>query len=237
MRLPDDQLLQYHAIEAVAGDDVWLVGTNFDAAADATTWSYIAHWDGREWQEAIASRLADVVLEDVFAYASDAIWAVGNRIDQNVDPLEPVVLRWDGSKWNTVRAPRSSSPFEYAGLSAVAATSAEEIWGAAGAPGGLDYEELLRWDGRTWTASKPPFATVGSIDAANGYLWAAGVTANDEQRLIARMDADGWEVADTPATGGFAGGNDPAWGVVAVSDEVAIAVGREAIIHTGCIDG
>jgi hypothetical protein len=65
------------------------------------------------------------------------VWAVGYDYGAT-GGASPLVANWDGTKWNTVRAPVPSGT-QYNELAAVAALPTGTVW----AVGRSDYEDLI----------------------------------------------------------------------------------------------
>ncbi|MDQ3930126.1 MAG: S-layer homology domain-containing protein [Chloroflexota bacterium] len=107
-------------IEVFAPNDVWAVGTTTGNT------SGIVHYDGSQWS--LASSPDVGMLNSVSAAAPDDVWAVG----------EHGTLRWNGSEWTQVPAPRTV-------LTAVDALGSADVW-AVGADVVLHYSSEPFWD-------------------------------------------------------------------------------------------
>jgi hypothetical protein len=70
--------------------------------------------------------------------------------------MQNEALRWNGTKWSTltVPSPGGTANFDFSVLSGLACTSATNCW-AAGSSGtftsGTSLNQILFWDGTTWT--------------------------------------------------------------------------------------
>ncbi len=105
-----------YGVSAVSGTDVWTVG-------DAYGRPLIMHWDGKKWTT-IASTATGVSLSSVSARATDDVWAVGSRYDQNSQQV--AIQHWDGHAWSVAQA--TGPGLNGNALSGVCAVSASEAW-------------------------------------------------------------------------------------------------------------
>ncbi|QDU66997.1 hypothetical protein [Engelhardtia mirabilis] len=102
------------------------------------------------------------ILRGVAAISDDDVWAVGEAaVTVAPGDVDNVVqaLHWDGSGWTSVPVP-VPDPYPGGGnawLSAVAATSSDDVWAAGtysaiGGDGFVTQEVLIvRWDGSDWS--------------------------------------------------------------------------------------
>ena len=77
---------QFHAVEAVASDDVWAAGEVWEPGVIRP---FLLRWNGSAWREVDAP----AIFLDIEAFGPDDIWAVGSG-----------VWRWDGSSWTRVES-------------------------------------------------------------------------------------------------------------------------------------
>jgi hypothetical protein len=106
----------FSGVEAVAADDVWAVGSDFDPTTYIVAMA--EHWDGTAWSVVDLPDLGAEWLDDVAAVSADDVWAVGGSPGN-------VVTHWDGSSWTQVAAP---SPSDDDWLSSVSALPTGELW-------------------------------------------------------------------------------------------------------------
>ncbi len=179
-------------VDAIAPDDVWMVG-----AFNNSNQSLALHWDGNAITR-VATPSPGTGRNDLYAVTAvgpDDVWAVGDQLSTISDPL---TLHWDGSQWQEVDSPKTSS---YDDLYGVTAISADDVW----AVGSLDYQTAaLHWDGSTWTRVDVPVSGDGTLSAvaakAADDVWAVG---QDSQGSISvRWDGSAWTKVDVPQTGG-----------------------------------
>jgi hypothetical protein len=99
-------------IDAVAADDIWIVGSRtIDYGQYLTTAPLAEHWDGTEWT---AYYDFPILGYGVAAVASDDVWAVGTGI-----------AHWDGTEWTEVPSP---TPGEGNQLNDADALAADDLW-------------------------------------------------------------------------------------------------------------
>ena len=112
------------SVAAIGPDDVWAVGAWFTKAfVDRTL---VLHWDGTAWHRVVSPNAgqAENDLTSVAAVATDDVWAVGGRVDQQANALRTLVEHWNGTAWVVV-------------ASANKGPSDNHLWGVASAPGRL----------------------------------------------------------------------------------------------------
>ncbi|MBA3551583.1 MAG: hypothetical protein H0W27_01765 [Actinobacteria bacterium] len=192
-----------HAVEAIAADDVWAVGSyEMGSLKDQ---GLIVHWDGSTWSVVSSPATA----ENTRLYAVDStspedVWVVGTA------KKKVVIEHWDGIRWTLVPSP---SVGEHNSLHSVVAISPDEAWAVGHYHvDGSTYRTLVeRWDGSEWTVVPSP----NSSDTATGLLfWAASVSVDDiwavgwsydsegvARTLIERWDGEAWTLVPSPNEG------------------------------------
>jgi hypothetical protein len=111
-------------------------------------------------------------ISDVASVSRRDAWAVGYLRAPGSGrfrpPREPLLMRWDGRRWTTVRSlPRPVR----SGWNHVDVVSAREVYALGGGGGRLFFE---RWDGRPWRRlAPPPMATpYNAMEAVgSGEVW------------------------------------------------------------------
>lgn len=150
---------------------------------------------------------------NAIAAAPDALWAVGTtRIPGLRDP-QPLVQRWDGSRWLTATTPVFADQTNFYGsgvLKAVGILGANSIW----AVGYIGLDEfsgseglLLRWDGSEWSrlpnsGALSSFTQINDIAVlAPDNIWVVGASRSGATIVpaIARWDGSTWAISSTPA--------------------------------------
>lgn len=177
-----NSLNRVEAIAAVASDAVWFVGSGRNLGTpDANIHHFIYRFDGSawipqlEWNQLPGSESVTEKLYDVVAFASDDVWALGEKFTL-AEGTASLYLHWDGSSWNEVAGP------DIGPITSAAAGGPNEAWAscAFGEYGG----EFAHWDGATWTvrssASIPGATHIGLTNLAtspSGDVWAIGYWA------------------------------------------------------------
>lgn len=140
-----------------------------------------------------------VRLHDVAHLGTDDAWAVGSWID-DAGTATPLVLRWDGWRWNRVLVTSSGPAMQHAGLEGVTARAQDDVW-AVGSAG--KHPLALHWDGLRWSRTPQPAGLEGvllEVAAIPGTrsLWAVGYTGRGEQPLIERWTGTTWRRVKVP---------------------------------------
>jgi eukaryotic-like serine/threonine-protein kinase len=164
---PTSILLQ--GVAAISADDAWAVGSAYDAATHGTT-TLTLHWNGTTWARVPSPDGAGRTneLTTVVAAPDGTVWALGTSQTTTGFP-PPILMRWNGSAWQTVPVPAGAS------LSSVAATSGGLAWAsgctvdkAADTCGG---SLMLRWNGtslvRVPTPARGPLFGVFAFSATD----------------------------------------------------------------------
>jgi hypothetical protein len=108
------------AIEAIAPNDVWVVGTHYvHTAADLIIQhTFTEHWNGTSWTIVPSPNrgtpIANGRLTAVTAVGHDDVWAVGTWGKGAFD--RTLVMHWNGVRWSIKRSP---NPEVYGILNAV----------------------------------------------------------------------------------------------------------------------
>ncbi|TMR16604.1 hypothetical protein ETD86_24790 [Nonomuraea turkmeniaca] len=150
---------------ALSGGQAWTFGDR-----------WARHFDGRRW----TSQSIPIVTHAAVALSPRDIWAVGEA-----DPLpddayaqsEPAVAHFDGRAWQRMPLPALSLPdSSMSGLSAVLASTTDEVW----AVGGYDTADgtfrplSYRWNGTAWQAVAIEGGRLTGIARdSGGVMWVA----------------------------------------------------------------
>jgi WD40 repeat protein len=184
------------------------------------------------WQT-VASRTmgqgARTILYDTVAIAPDNIWAVGSSslIDTRYDV--PLIMRSNGTSWESVPAPAIAG--DIVRLYGIAAVSANDIW-AVGAAFTLNSREtvILQWNGANWSRVASPNGAQGSTLydvaalAAND-VWAVGTDGG--QSLITHWNGTAWTKIDYPPS--LSAGTHGLFGVTMIAANDGWAVGASSV--------
>ena len=89
-------------------------------------WTLASHFDGNTWSKVNTPNPATSGndLDGVAAVASDDVWAVGERIDDE-DPGRNLILHFDGTAWTAVASPDPGVPNRLYGVDAATPT---DLW-------------------------------------------------------------------------------------------------------------
>jgi hypothetical protein len=159
--------------------DIWTVGSGDRFFGFDQGEALIQHWDGRRWQESLASAPQGTTLKALAAIRSDDIWAAGDVATNGHS--RSILLHWDGHRWQSSLAPDAIQNESV--LFGVAAVSSTDVWAV-----GRYYDVgaaqtrplLLHWDGNRWSqgvpVSLPPsYSTLQAVVAlAANDVWAVG---------------------------------------------------------------
>jgi hypothetical protein len=203
------------AVSALASDDAWAVG-------GASSWSrtqrppaLTEHWDGTRWTTVASPRVAGV-LEDVAAVDHADVWAVGelggSTSRTGFGPGRGALAeRWDGERWKRMSVPGARR------LSAVAATSGDDVWTVGSDAAGAAI--VLHWTGSHWTrALRRPESELFDIVAISPTdVWAVG-DVTSRRFLELHWDGKHWSsYIQPPPNGGYGPDEEPELAAVAAS--------------------
>lgn len=142
-------LTVYSSVDAIAANDVWIVGYYGTAGGDQPI---SVHWDGTRWGVVSTPSPGTARLRSVSAISSTDVWAVGFS---EVQPFtKPVAEHWDGSSWAAVATPDLGRA---SGLNAVSAYSSSfaVAVGAARRDGSPSTILTEFWNGSAWSKGRP----------------------------------------------------------------------------------
>ncbi len=240
---------QANAVDALASDDAWIVGEGTKTGSSPVH-PLIEHWDGGHWSSVPSVRIAagcDASLASVAAVAADDVWAVGT---QSCEQTTALVEHWDGTRWSRVAAP--SPKGAAASLEGVTAVSSNDVWAVGSSYKGQQANKtmIVHWNGKRWarvTSPNPGPACSQSLESVSGSassdLWAVGSRSCGHAVLPATLHWDGstWVVVKPPKAGFRDPAGDGFYGVTALAESSAFAVGIAktggASLEAGFIEG
>ncbi|MFI6506979.1 hypothetical protein ACIBCT_05185 [Streptosporangium sp. NPDC050855] len=178
---------------------VWAVGTS--AARTPLVW----HGTAGSWESPGTPPVPGGVLNRVWQVSPTEVWAVGQvsasaRARPPAEDANPLVMRWDGSRWTRVEVPVARGA-----LHGVTATGPGDVWIS-----GVDADHagqvlVLHFDGTSWSREYGPLLRAhasgqqyeGTDDIAatgltrvpgTGTLWAVGSVGvgDDEKAFVLR---------------------------------------------------
>lgn len=225
---PDAETNYLVAVDAVASDDVWAVGS----AGANRSHALVEHWDGVSWSVVETPSAGRVTgLSSVSTIVADDIWAVGSRyVDGHNRAL---IEHWDGNAWDVVHAPKPGEHVFLAALSDVTAIAPDDVW-AVGVKdyntGGVDGIQALleHWNGQRWKVV--PGATIPEtvrLQAVAGVsaddVWAVGVSqggGGSDTTVFEHWDGSAWSQVAGPSPSRssilkdlYASASDDVWAV------------------------
>jgi hypothetical protein len=167
-----------YGVKALSPHDAWAVGGVYPSSSYDFS-SLILHWNGVSWKRVLSpspvkGKYGNTLL-GVTAISATSAWAVGCT-DGCPTGGNPQIEHWNGTSWKQVIPP--VTPFGLYMLTAVAATSADNIW-AVGGSGPVTDEgaAIVHGNGRTWTLRGITNAALSGIAATSvSNAWAVGET-------------------------------------------------------------
>jgi WD40 repeat protein len=210
------------AVAATAANDVWAVGSVGDWSATSPSQTLILHWDGHAWSQVASPNPGPYAnaLYGLAVVARNDIWAVG-MLNLNAPQqrgggtgADPLLLRWDGSRWSQVPAPSDGSH-----MPGIAAASRDAAWSVGStATEGSSESKMLRWDGTRWSSVAVPVPTAAPaggppMNHLNGVaalseddVWAIGsyrpqIDSMDRgDALLMHWDGARWSLVTSPSS-------------------------------------
>lgn len=172
------------SVSAVAGNDVWAVGTQTYPQTPGVLNYYgnpalLLHWDGNQWTrygEPFGLARTDVIMNGVKAISAHDVWAVGQTYYNGYGGA--IAMHWDGTAWTA--SGLSSNGIFPGQLAAVDATATDDVWTTGAGSDSAGNPELLleHWDGTAWSTQPGPASSLSIGDAVTtdtyGDTWVAG---------------------------------------------------------------
>ena len=156
-----------NGVYCVAAADCWAVGEY--GTAHQGNRNQVLHWNGKAWQTVAVPNPGGSTVSSVSelfgvrcASAKDC-WAVGDYTSHRANLNE--LLHWNGTRWVKVDAPTpaGTTPGSFNELFDVTCLTASRCWavgeyGTDGTTGvaGVARNQVLRWNGRTWSEVSAP---------------------------------------------------------------------------------
>ena len=214
------------SVAAITAHDVWAVGGqgSVQVLDQRLSLPVVEHWDGATWQVVSTPPLTQGVPQGAqrggYLNAvtripgTNQLWAVGGQQHAtNPDSSEPLIERWDGSRWQVAPGPALPSNAMGGSWTGVAALSATDAW----AVGNYTIKDLTdghpligHWDGTSWqvvVASPDVYGALGSVAAssatdvraAGGYAVGSGASSGNGRRvpLIEQWNGTAWHIVTT----------------------------------------
>ena len=198
-------------LAVVTANDIWAVGETGNGFTPELN-TLIEHWNGSSWAVIPSPNGTFPVnyLNSVSAVSSTDVWAVGYTFNGIVSDSKSrtLILHWNGSVWNVVPSPNTSSPENR--LKAVVAISANDVWAVGDSYDYTNFRTLtMHWNGSAWSIVPSPnpgsFNMLNGVDAvSSNNVWAVGTQQEFlEQTLVLHWDGTSWKMVPSPNVGPF----------------------------------
>lgn len=219
-----------NGVSAVSANDVWAVGYSHNPTSGAFS-TLIEHWNGTQWSVVSSPNpdLSSNYLYSVKALATNNVLAVGQALN-NSGPDQTLVEQWNGSSWNVVSTPTTSSSSTLFGVAATT-TKAWAVGNflASHTTGAQNFAQQTV-NGR-WSMVSIP--SVGAFDntlyaataVSDSNVWTVGTYINNSgnnQTIIEQWNGTSWSIVSSPNPGS---GNNILGAVAATSANDVWAVG------------
>ncbi|MGW0603808.1 hypothetical protein [Streptomyces sp. NPDC002640] len=187
-------------VAALAGDDVWAVGTEDDGEAVV-----LLHHDGARWtREPLPEALGDVRYPPrLEAAGTEEVWLVPAAGSAG----NPSWARWDGARWSALPGPPRDADAALHLLPAagpdIEVAGPDDAWVLAGP------HTAVHWDGGRWTPTRLPHPAADLAVAGPDDVWAVGHRTTGPgteyvaglpyaQPASAHWDGTSWKPVETP---------------------------------------
>ena len=217
-------LSQLFDVTCVSSANCWAVGDFGNPSPSGKLFNEVLHWNGKRWSQVRVvnpggTKTGD--MSELFAVRCGSARncnAVGTY-GRYVAPDRNEVLHWNGTRWSHVSAPNPAGTGSGAqnSLQALACGSGTNCWapGLANGPSEID-NEMLHWNGRTWTKTTVPNPNHGTPFTDNELLagtctstrncWAVGQQAingsTGTKNEALHWNGKHWSLVSTPNPGG-----------------------------------
>jgi hypothetical protein len=193
---------QITSVLSFGSSDAWALGCYCEASQEP----YIAHFNGKHWQNVTPAGLSAGAIWAASAVSSSNIWAVTG----NTSSASFGALHWNGTAWASVAVPSSltlgAGSFNtgdgYTGGGLVASATGE-VW-FTGCLADTGAAAVVTDDNGSWSTTEPAAASpLGALtpDGAGG-LWAVAMAVGDGSAQIWHYTGGQWsQAANPPGTG------------------------------------
>jgi hypothetical protein len=193
------------AVRCAAASECWAVGLYQKNSGPVL--AEMLRWNGKKWsamavpQPAGTGKTALNQLTDVTCIAARNCWAAGYFGKSGSGTLN-LVLHWNGTKWKRVRVPEAGGASKQADneLNGIRCPTTSRCLAvgsySTGSGSNQAFNQVLTWNGRSWTAQRLPNPGSGTPDYQNTLLgigcgakaacWAVGTRepTNDAHRVL-----------------------------------------------------
>jgi hypothetical protein len=220
---------QLFDVTCVTSSNCWAVGEFGNPSSSGKLFNEVLHWNGKHWSQVHVvnpggTKSGDInELFSVRCGSARNCNAVGDY-GRYVAPDRNEVLHWNGKRWSHVSAPNPAGTGSNSDntLEALACSSATKCWAAGQASDSTIHNEILRWNGRSWTKAsvpnpnaKTPFVAdelLGAVCSSARNCWAVGQHGIQGSTAIMNealhWNGKHWALVSTPNPGGTATAND-----------------------------
>jgi hypothetical protein len=217
---------QLFDITCVTSANCWSVG---EFGGSGKELNEVLHWNGKRWSQVHVVNPGGTKggnFNELFSVRCGSARncnAVG-FYGREVEPQRNEVLHWNGKRWSHVSAPNpagtgSSDANE---LQALACGSATNCWAAGEASSSTIHNQVLHWNGRSWTKATVPNPNAntafvddqlfGAVCSSTRNCWAVGQQVIEGSTAIKNealhWNGKHWSLVSTPNPGGTATAND-----------------------------
>jgi hypothetical protein len=160
-----DKFSNLLGLACAARTDCWSFGVYGTLRPSRNFLSQMLHWNGTRWSvvavpEPGGTRSGAMEqLNGGSCHSATDCWAVGSYVPPGGDTLATLnqALHWDGKRWSLVTTPDPGgfADNDVSELRAVRCVSPRNCWavGDTQTGGGPAHNQILRWNGTSWTAS------------------------------------------------------------------------------------
>jgi hypothetical protein len=206
---------------AAAGGTVWAVGTYSESGSYASH-GLVLQRTGGTWRRSSTPRVSAIEwFEAVDATGPADVWVVGTG-SSGGDTISstPLALRWNGSTWTSLPPPNPG----YAGLSAVEAIAANNVWVAGRVQTDINGMQpyIARWNGTSWRRIATP-AIIGGGELSDivalspTNILAIGTGGSGGRSIVLHWNGSTWTQETAPdavhLTAAAAAGPNTYWAV------------------------
>jgi hypothetical protein len=143
---------------------------------------------------------ADTYLNDVIAFSSTNVWAVGQHAaEDGAYSRGGLIVHWDGASFTIFEDPRTGGDFVRHPLVAMAANGPDDIWAVGGSFFNPQTSTIAHYDGTSWTRMESPLSVPLRSLALDddGTAWAAPVNFGGD---VAFYDGAQWTETEPPVS-------------------------------------
>ncbi len=181
--LPTQATTRFGCLAGTSGDDVWAaIIVDVDGGSRE---SWLAHWDGERWHEAVPPQLgrAQVEIMRIVARGPHDVWVLGARLADGA--RASVMVRWDGREWTEATLPTGHR----GRITSLTAAADGTLWAVGGGQGDLGAVLRSEDGGRSWASDLAPSSVllgdIVSIPGTAGLI--VGGATDDGMALFRRV--------------------------------------------------